>query len=333
MYDILNRRYTGSKAQLVEWITDLAKEYCPGNSFLDLFGGTGVVANAVSELYDTVAVNDFLPSNFAVYQAFFGKGRFSQRKLEKLILSFNALEGGKLPDNYFSVNFGDRYFSKDNAKKIGYIREYLDKNKSDLSPREYWILVASLMYSADKVANTVGHYDAFFGEMKNRGDFVLRQIKPKNSDKFKIYCDDANRLVKKVGADVVYIDPPYNSRQYSRFYHVLDNLVTWAKPELFGVARKPAPENMSEYSKTSAKKAFEDLIKNLDCKYIMVSYNNTYNPKSNSSKNKITLEEIEEILNARGTTIAHQKSHKHFNAGNTKFNDHKEYVFITTVKQ
>lgn len=332
MYNILNRRYTGSKAQLIDWISALARDNCPGDSFLDLFGGTGVVADAASDLYPSVTINDFLPSNYVVYQAFFGKGRYSQRKLDKLILFFNTLDSSQLPENYFSINFGGKYFSESNSKKIGHIREYLNDHKDGLSAREYQILVASLMYSADKIANTVGHYDAFFGEMKNRGDFVLRQIKPKDKGDFKIYCEDANRLVKKVRADVVYIDPPYNSRQYSRFYHVLDNLVTWGKPELFGVARKPAPTNMSDYSKTSAKKAFEDLITNLDCKYIMVSYNNTYNPKSSSSKNKITLEEIEEILNAKGRTVAHQKSHKHFNAGNTKFDDHKEYVFITQVR-
>lgn len=332
MYDISNRRYTGSKSQLTDWILDLADHYCYGESFLDLFGGTGVVADGATRLYKDIIINDFLPSNYAVYQAFFGKGRFSQRKIEKCILQFNITDPEKIDDNYSSINYGDRYFSYNNAKKIGYIRDYLDENRGKFTRREYWILVASLVYSADKVANTVGHYDAFFKTINNRGDFIIRQINPRANSGFQIFCEDSNKLVRRIKSDIVYIDPPYNSRQYSRFYHVLDNLVTWEKPELFGVARKPEPSNMSDYSKTSAKKAFEDLIKNLDCKYIMVSYNNTYNPKSSSSKNKITLEEIQEILDAKGETAYHSKSHKHFNAGNTKFDDHKEYVFITKVK-
>lgn len=332
MYDLTNRRYTGSKTQLTDWIMQLANEHCPGESFFDVFAGTGVVADRASKFYKDIYVNDFLPSNYATYQAFLGKGRYSERRIEKTILQLNGLNPEGIDENYFSISYGDKYFSHANAKKIGHIREYLEEHKEEFSPREYWILITSLMFSADKIANTVGHYDAFFQKVADKGDFLIKPIKPKDGSQFKLYCEDSNKLVRKIKADVAYIDPPYNSRQYSRFYHVLDNLVTWEKPELFGVARKPAPVNMSDYSKTSAKRALEDLISNLDCKYIMVSYNNTYNPKSNSSKNKISFEEITDILSKRGETLEFSKSHKHFNAGNTKFDDHKEYVFITKVK-
>ena len=59
---------------------------------------------------------------------------------------------------------------------------------------------------------------------------------------------------------------------------------------------KPKPENMSEYCKTSATKTFENLVLSLKCKYIVVSYNNTYNSKSSSSQNKITLYNMKSIL-------------------------------------
>ena len=72
--------------------------------------------------------------------------------------------------------------------------------------------------------------------------------------------------------DIIYIDPPYNSRQYSRFYHVLENITKWEKPELFGTACKPKTENMSEYCRSSATRTFEELISSLKCKYIVVSY-------------------------------------------------------------
>ncbi len=332
MFNISNRRYTGSKSQLVDWIMELSRNHCSGDSFLDLFGGTGVVAEAASEHYRNILINDFLPSNHATYQAFFGKGRFSQKKIDKYILEFNMLNASDLEPNYFSESYGDRYFSMENAKKIGYIRDFIESGKDKITKREYWILITSLMYSADKIANTVGHYDAYFRTSNNRGTLLVKSISPKEDSKFDIYCEDSNKLARRVESDIVYIDPPYNSRQYSRFYHVLDNLVSWQKPELFGVAMKPEPVNMSDYSKVSAKKAFADLIDSLNCKHIIVSYNNTYNPKSSSSKNKITLEEIVEILSKKGKTISESKSHKHFNAGNTQFDDHKEYVFITQVQ-
>ncbi len=139
-------------------------------------------------------------------------------------------------------------------------------------------------------------------------------------------------MAKKISADVVYIDPPYNSRQYSRFYHVLETLTKWDKPKLFGIALKPEPENMSDYCRSNAKDKLAELVKDLDAKYLVVSYNNTYDSKSNSSRNKITLQEIERILQQKGPTKVFEKNYRHFNAGNTNFNNHKEYIFVTKAK-
>ena len=146
-------------------------------------------------------------------------------------------------------------------------------------------------------------------------------------------CVSACAYLKEQGiqVDLVYIDPPYNSRQYSRFYHVLENITNWKKPLLFGEACKPEPENMSEYCRASATKAFESLIMSLDCKYIVVSYNNTYNSKSNSSRNKISLESICSILEKRGKVTVFEKPYRFFDAGKTKLPDHKELVFIAKV--
>ena len=94
---------------------------------------------------------------------------------------------------------------------------------------------------------------------------------------------------------------------------------------------KPPVENMSEYSKTNAPMIFDDLIKNLNVRYIVVTYNNTYKPKSSSSKNKITHEEIIKSLNNVGSTQSFERSFQFFNAGKTNLKDHKEFVFITEV--
>ena len=161
---------------------------------------------------------------------------------------------------------------------------------------------------------------------------MISPIQLERNQKIDIYRCDANKLAKEIKSDIAFIDPPYNSRQYSRFYHVLENITKWEKPELYGTALKPKEENMSEYCKTSAPKIFEDLIENLKVKYIVVTYNNTYNSKSSSSKNKITLEEIQEVLQKKGDTKVFSKPYRFFNAGKTNLKDHKEYVFITKVK-
>lgn len=332
MYNISNRRYTGSKYKLLDWIEKLVLENCEGETFFDVFAGTGVVSAHMSKHYKRIILNDFLYSNEIIYKAFFGSGEYDEAVIKKYREQFQKINPNRLKDNYFSKNFGGKYFSDNDAKLIGKIREEIKVLKRSLSDREYCILLASLVYSMDKVANTVGHYDAYRKINNIEDRFVYELIRPeKPSEKFTIYRKDANKLVRKVKADIAFIDPPYNSRQYSRFYHVLENVVQWKKPKLEGTALKPQAENMSEYCRSSAPEVFADLIKHIDVKYIVVTYNNTYNSKSSSSKNKITLEEIKDILSSRGQTTIYKKKHQCFNAGKTEFDDHKEFVFITKV--
>ena len=158
-------------------------------------------------------------------------------------------------------------------------------------------------------------------------------IDAKSFDNVEIHREDSNQLARRIHTDLVYIDPPYNSRQYCRFYHLYETLVKWDKPELFGVAMKPAAENMSAYCSVKAVDAFEDLVSHLDTRYIVVSYNNTYNSKSSSSENKIQLEDIERILKNLGPTKVFEHSHQFFNTGKTEFYDHKELLFVTHVNE
>jgi adenine-specific DNA-methyltransferase len=327
-----NRRYIGSKHKLIEWIFSLIRKECEGISFADIFAGTGIVAAVAAKHFNKIVLNDFLYSNYAIYQAFFGKGNWEKRKIDAIIRDYNNILGDDLEDNYFSENFGGKYFSCNSSKIIGFIRENIEQNKNNLTEREYYMLIASLLYAVDKIANTVGHYDAYFKKEPNGDKFFMKPVDPVIVNDVSIFREDTNALVKKLNSDVVYIDPPYNSRQYSRFYHVLETITKWDKPKLHGVALKPNPENMSDYCREKARRRFSELIQNITARYLVVSYNNTYESKSNSSRNKITLHEIERILKLKGKTKVFEKKHKHFNAGNTNFNNHKEYLFVTTVK-
>ena len=183
----------------------------------------------------------------------------------------------------------------------------------------------------DRIANTLGHYEAYIKKEIIPRPLNMQLIDAKSYDNVQIFKSDANLLVKDIYADVFYIDPPYNSRQYSRFYHVYETLIHWDNRELFGVAMKPKTENMSKYCSSSAPQAFADLINNINSRYIFVSYNNTYYSKSKSSQNKISLEQIKSILEAKGHTTVLEHSHQFFNAGKTDFKDHKELLFVTEV--
>lgn len=332
---INNRRYTGSKYKLMPWIKDLILEHCPEHEILfDVFGGTGVVTTELLDITKKVIINDFLFSNEVIYKAFMGKGEYNIQKLTEYENRYRSMDKSILPEEYVSVNFGDKYFRKEDAKLIGFIREELDNDyeASKINEREFTILLASLLYSFDRCANTVGHYEAYIKGKEIRSEFVYELIEPINTENEITICrEDSNKLARLVSADIAFIDPPYNSRQYSRFYHVMETITKWEKPDLAGIAMKPPEENMSDYCRNAATRVFRDLIENLNVKYIVVTYNNTYDSKSSSSRNKITLEQIKEILEEKGKTQIFETDYHRFNAGKTDASEHKELVFITKV--
>lgn len=331
-FSLSNRRYIGSKTKLVPWIVECVTANTIGTSFFDVFAGTGIVTESFLEKYEKVYLNDFLTSNYIIYKAFFDNESYDAMKIKFLKGEFQKLVPEKLEGNYFSENFGNKFFSMNDSKIIGEIRSRIEANQN-INSKEKSILIASLLYSADKVANTVGHYDAYRKNttLHDRFSFDLIQPHNLNGKSVFIFNKDANVLVDDVEADIAFIDPPYNSRQYSRFYHVLENLAKWMKPSLEGVALKPPRENMSAYSRTEAPEVFNDLIKRLRCKYIVVTYSNNYSSKSNSSKNKITHTQIFESLNSVGKTKIFEKEHNFFNAGKSSLYNLKEFLFITKV--
>lgn len=336
-FKIHNRRYTGSKYKISNWIKGILEKECnDAISFCDLFAGTGVVTDALIDKYSTIYMNDFLFSNEIIYKAFYKKEDYDLAKIIQFLQKYKNLDPNTLDDNYVSINFGNKFFEYNDSKIIGYIREDIEKSKEILNDREYSILIASLLYSFDRCANTVGHYEAYRKNVQLKSEFKFELINPvikSSQDKREIVITrkDSNELAKEISADLVYIDPPYSSRQYSRFYHVLETIVKWNKPELFGEALKPVPENMSNYCSSKAIDSFNELIVDLKCKYIVVSYNNTYNSKSSSSKNKMALDDILSVLKQKGETKVFSINHQAFNAGKTELLNHQELLFVTKV--
>lgn len=329
-FDLQSRRYIGNKAKLTDWIMEIIQSETKGNdTFIDIFSGTAIVAREAMKTYKNVVLNDILFSNNIAYKAFFDNSKWDSKKIVDIVNEYNTIDPNEIKENYFSKNFGGKFYEKEVSKLIGHIREDIESRKNELNEKEYAILLTSLIYTIDRLANTVGHFDAYIKKPIVKRPLNFRLIQIEDFAGAKIYREDSNKLVKRLKGDIAYIDPPYNSRQYSRFYHIYENLVKWEKPKLHGVALKPEPENMSKYCTVKAKDTFKDLVENLDVKYLAVSYNNTYKSKSKSSKNKIEYDEIVEILNGIGKTKIFEQSHQYFNTGKTEFNDHKEFLFLT----
>ncbi|MBX7490379.1 DNA adenine methylase [Helicobacter turcicus] len=347
MFSIYSRRYTGAKTKLLKEIDKVLLEHFDYTkqsnlSFFDVFAGTGAVSAFFMQKsqFNHFLLNDFLESNFIIYQGFFAQKRFSQSKLLGLQKYFQSLEPQTLKQNYYSQAFGGKFFSLNDSKYIGFVREELDKlvKQRKINTKEFHILLSSLLYSADRVANTCGHYDAYRKNVSLGDRFSFELILPlKTQAKIELFKTDSNALVKafikqKRKLDVAFIDPPYNSRQYSRFYHLLETLTQNHKPKLYGVALKPKPENLSEYCKSNAKNAFKDLIKSLALitKFLVVTYNNTYGANTRSNA-RINDEEIVQILKEYGKVCVYEFDYKAFSSGKSELKNHKERIFICQI--
>ena len=236
---INNRRYLGNKYKLLSFITGVVNEECADiETVADIFAGTGAVSSAFAD--KVLITNDLMYSNYICNYAWFGAESYDQQKIIDYVVRYNAKTN--CGENYMTRNFADTYFSKKDCAKIGYIREDIERNykKGNLNKRERAILITSLLYAMDKIAVTCGHYDAYRKGAKFEGSLELYVplAEINNNPKNQCFNEDANNLVKRIEADLVYIDPPYNSRQYCDSYHLLENVARWEKPEVFGVAKK-----------------------------------------------------------------------------------------------
>ena len=139
-------------------------------------------------------------------------------------------------------------------------------------------------------------------------------------------------MVKHISCDLVYIDPPYNSRQYCDAYHLLENVASWKKPKVFGTARKMDRSALkSRYCENSAPRVFDRLIKDLNCKYIIVSYNNMGLKGAGRSQAKISDVDIIRSLEQKGKVAIYETDFNQFTTGKTNVDDHKERLFICKV--
>ena len=242
-----NRRYLGNKNKLLSFIDDIIKDQCGEiKSICDIFAGTGVVGLNYNKGNVKVISNDILKSNFIPLKSFLQSDFPDLTRIKKLIDHLNKINN--TTDNYFSENYGGTYFTIENGRKIGNIRQEIEN--IEITENEKNILLTSLIYATDKVANTVGHYDAYrkIIDQTQPLKLLIPNIPTVNNVKNEVYCEDANKLIKRIETDVLYLDPPYNSRQYGDTYHLLENLVNWEKPEVFGVAKKMNRDHIkSEY--------------------------------------------------------------------------------------
>jgi len=332
---INNRRYLGNKYSLTNFIKKIVKENCKNiNIVADVFSGTGSVLEIFKD--KQLITNDLLYCNYISNYAWFSNEDYSEEKIINIVYKYNMIKISE--NNYVRENFADTFFSADDCSKIGYIREDIEKiyKNKEINYKEYSILITILLYAMDRIANTVGHYDAYRKNIEFDKELYLGIMLPdKNLNKDnKCYNKDANELVKNIDCDLLYLDPPYNSRQYSDAYHLLENIANWKKPKVFGIARKMDRKAIkSSYCTIEATSKFKELIENTNARYILLSYNNMSEKGNDRSNAKISDKNILEILEKKGKVTIFEEEYKVFSTGKSNVKDNKERLFLCEVEE
>ena len=338
-----NRKYIGSKVRLLDFI-EREIRLAAGciESFFDGFAGTGVVAERMRAHTNRLTLVDNLASNYSINRAFF-TSREANVRIDYLSTALRDLNRLEPYQGYASAHYAGRYFTSENAGLIDAIRDQIEHRKQagDCTEQERHVLIASLLFAADKVANTVGQYDAY---LKNLGagsyDDSGRHLVDSNvyrrlrlrlpvlrfTQGATVLQADMNAVAADHEAEVVYLDPPYNERQYVDCYHVLENIASWEKPVLSGKTMKFERESLkSEYSRrSSALGAFQRLIEGIRARLIFVSYSN---------EGIIPLDDLVATLSSRGATTIAKKEYAVFGngAGKSVRRSVVEYLAICRV--
>lgn len=326
--------YIGSKQRLADFLKTSIHNVCGDNlkdkTFCDLFAGTGAVGRSFKPKVKAIIANDLEYYSYVLNRNYIG----NHKPLEAMywIEKLNNLEP---LDNFISVEYGEGgnsnrlYFSRENAQKIDAIRVQIGTwhHRNEISDDMYYHLLASLLESADKVANTASVYGAYLKKIKPSAGkpLVLKSADFEVTDSgHQVYQKDGNELVKEIEGDILYLDPPYNARQYGANYHILNTI---AKYNIFAPQGKtglPAYNKSSYCSKKTVALSFEELVKNAQFKYVFLSYNN---------EGLMSPEVIKYVMEQYGTYGLVTTTYQRFKADKTASRNHKassttEYLHI-----
>ena len=326
--------YIGSKYKLSDFISSSVKSIVGDDLsdkiFCDLFAGTGVVGRNFKKEVKKVISNDMEFYSYVLNKNYIENHEFLDNEIYIKELNETNGEEGFIFNEYSENGKANRlYFSEHNGKKIDAIRTKIElwKTEKKISSALYYFLLASLIESADKVANTASVYGAFLKKIKKTAqkELILEPaIFEINSHSHEVYNEDSNLLIKKIEGDILYLDPPYNAREYGANYHLLNTI---AKYDNFTPKGKTGLRDYSKSAfckKKEVEKSFDDLIKNANFKYIFLSYNN---------EGIMSSETIKKILSNYGKYDLLTTEYQRFRADKKENRNHKassttEYLHI-----
>lgn len=355
-------RFIGCKENLLDFIETFVKQKdIRGDVFCDLFAGTGSVAKHFKKLGYKIISSDLLYFSYVLQKVYVEQNQYP--KFEKLlrylkidpvaetlfttdsqnskeiIKYLNELEGveGFIYKNYSSEGtqgqtYVRKYFTQDNAKKIDTIRETIEEWKKTglINEQEYHFLLCSLVEAVPFVANISGTYSAFLKEWDKRAFKKLTLEVPeiiKSKETHKVFNINGLEVLDQIkSTDILYLDPPYNERQYAPNYHILETIAKWDKPNIKGVTgMRYYGDQKSEFcNPKTGIKALGEILKKGNFKHLLLSYND---------EGIIPENEILELFNKSGKTEVSGQDYPRYksNSNGEKKNGVKEKIYYLKI--
>lgn len=332
--------YIGSKFKLCDFIyqniTESIKKPLNECVFCDLFAGSGAVGRAFKNKVRKLIANDLEYYSFVLNKNYIQNTQ-KLANLEPIMQELNALQGvkGKIYQHYSlggskGKTFERLYFSDENAQKIDAIRLEIKHLEQSISPNLYFFLLASLLESADKVANTACVYGAFLKKLKKSAKQTMQlkaaeyELSPNLQNE--VFNENANELIYKIKGDILYLDPPYNAREYGANYHLLNTIALYDDFIPLGKTGLRAYQKSEFCKKASVLSALEGIIKNANFQYIFLSYND---------EGLLGLKEIENLFTKYGSYEVKSKVYQRFKADSKRVQKQdftREYLHILEKK-
>lgn len=344
-------RYIGNKENILATIFSiLQKNDVYGKTFFDFFSGTANVGKFFKEKNYQVSSSDILYLSFCLQKAYIennaepsfenllnnlqnlnSENLFST-PLDIVVNYLNSLTGveGFIYKNYTPTGTENlpmqrMYFIDENGKRIDAIRLKIEdwKNKSLISENEYFILLACLIETIGFYSNVAGVYATFHKAWDPRAlkPLTMRTIQIlNNNQKNVVYNDDSMNLLDKIDVDILYLDPPYNERQYAPNYHILETIAKYDEPELRGVTgmRDYASQKSRFCNPNTALEDLEKIAKNAKYKNLVLSYN---------SEGIMSPEKIIKTLKQCGSVKLEQFEYARFKSNNNGLARTKKTVY------
>jgi adenine-specific DNA-methyltransferase len=312
-------RYLGSKNKILPLITDIIEDLdLKEKTFIDVFTGTTRVAQAFKALGYKVTTSDLSWASEA-YSCAMVCNDGDNSHLQPYLDELNALEGS--PD-WISNNYCDivneldiriQVWKPHNGNKADAIRNKIE-TYTELSREDRMSLIASLIFSLDKVDNTVGLQQAYLkGWKSDRVDNEIElSLLPSPIGPVGEHIVGNALEIEYPRAEVAYLDPPYTPADYSTYYHIWDSIVRWDKPGVVLKTNRRADRSKKNketrdegmispwYSKKTAYDATLKLVDRLPARYVVFSY---------SDEGLITKKQMEDMGAKYKSCTFYEKAH------------------------